>query len=427
MTQQNETPERPQGPRIAPGNKKTKRYSKRVIAAFLVGVACLIALITLQAEFKIGGGSTEGPGKNYQTPQQAGFVDLATSMRRDRRPVQVVQTTPAPRAEEKPQRIVVERPPQPTGPSLPRYYSNRDDAQAANTLRTLRLQALTAKPVAEGFGGAGGAAAADAGSGVAGGAPGGTMQAGSAMPADAAMAALMQQQEASPDPNGQRQKQEFLRGAKGGASMTPQGYSANIPIPRQFVYELKAGTIIPCILQFGINSDLPGSTMALVSENVWDSTGKHVLIPKGTKALGVYNSQVTFGQKRVQVVWNRLVFPNGVTLAVAGSEGIDQAGFSGLGGRVNEHWGEMFKAALLASVFVAGAEVVYSEDTGGFGNDEKKSPRDVAAESLAGSIVDMGAKLMNRASDIQPTITVQPGKRMNIFLTQDYPFPFPYF
>jgi type IV secretion system protein VirB10 len=208
--------------------------------------------------------------------------------------------------------------------------------------------------------------------------------------------------------------------------MTPQGYSASLPLPQQFPHELKAGTLIPGILISGINSDLPGNVLAQVSENVWDTaTGRHVLIPKGTRILGVYDSRVSYGQRRALLVWNRLIFPNGTTLDIAGSPGIDTAGYSGLSGRVNEHWGKMFGAALLASVFVAGSEIVYDRDTQG--NGENKSPRDVAAESVAGSILDMGTKIMNKASDLQPTITIRPGKRMGILVQRDVVFPFPYF
>jgi type IV secretory pathway VirB10-like protein len=85
----------------------------------------------------------------------------------------------------------------------------------------------------------------------------------------------------------------------------------------------------------------------------------------------------------------------------------------------------MLKSALLASVFVAGAEIVYDSDSSG--SSENKSPRDVAAESAAGSILDMGTKVMNKAADIQPTITIRPGKKMGIFVQKDVVFPFPYF
>jgi type IV secretion system protein VirB10 len=227
------------------------------------------------------------------------------------------------------------------------------------------------------------------------------------------------------DPNGQTAKQDFLRAADGAASLTPQGYSESVPFSQQFPYELKAGTLIPGILITGINSDLPGSVIAQVSENVWDTAaGKYVLIPKGTRILGVYDSRVTFGQRRVLLVWNRLIFPNGTTLNIAGSPGVDQAGYSGLSGKVDEHWGTMLKSALFASVFVAGAEILYDRDT--VRDNENKSPRDAAAESAAGAILDMGTKLMNRAVDIQPTITIRPGKKMAIFVQRDVVFPFPY-
>jgi len=86
----------------------------------------------------------------------------------------------------------------------------------------------------------------------------------------------------------------------------------------------------------------------------------------------------------------------------------------------------MLKTALFASVFVAGAEIVYGSDSESMGS-ENRSPRDVAAESVAGSILDMGSRLMDRASAIQPTITIRPGKRMGIFVQQDVVFPYPYF
>jgi type IV secretion system protein VirB10 len=306
--------------------------------------------------------------------------------------------------------------------------SDNDDAQLAQTLRTMKIQALTARPLVENFKveesengeqRRGGSEPANLGQV-------GLISAASRSPSSdpSALAALIQQGQ-TPDPNGQERKQNFLRGADGGGSMTPQGYSENLPVPQQFPYELKAGTLIPGILISGINSDLPGSVLAQVSENVWDTaTGKRVLIPKGTRIIGVYDSQVSFGQRRVLLVWNKLVFPGGTTLNIAGSPGVDQAGYSGLSGRVDEHWGTMFKAALFASVFVAGAEIVYDSDSSG--NSENKSPRDAAAESLAGSILDMGTKVMNRAADIQPTITVRPGKKMGIFVQQDVVFPFPY-
>jgi len=296
-------------------------------------------------------------------------------------------------------------------------------------LRDMRLKALTAKPVVDDFSGARMDGVASTPRSIGNEPMNSGVGPSSGINFDpTALSSLLQEQPGQQDANGQSRKQNFLRGKDGGSALTPQGYSENLPIPRQFPYELKAGTIIPGLMLTGLNSDLPGNVLAQVSENVWDVTGKYVLIPKGTRVIGVYDSQVTFGQSRVLLVWNRLVMPNGTTLDIAGSPGVDQAGYSGLSGRVNEHWVKMFKSALLASVFVAGAEMVYGDDTStsSSSNNEKKSPSDVAAESLAGSILDMGTKMTSKASDIQPTITVKPGKKMGIFVQQDVVFPFPY-
>jgi type IV secretion system protein VirB10 len=385
-----------------------------------------MGLVILQQRFTGAGTSREGESKNYNAPQQAGFAELAMAMKRNRQPAQVVQTPKTEQREKQPQRIVIEnRAPAPKS-APPRYYSNQDDAQAATRRRMLKMQALTSKPVVEDFqpeNGSGGDASTKTAT---------SQESPYALEA-AAIAALTQQRQTGQaqaaqvrDPNGQTQKTDFLRGGSGGGSLTPQGYSGSLPVPQQFSYELKAGTIIPGILLTGINSDLPGNVIAQVSENVWDTaTGRFVLIPKGTRILGVYDSQVSFGQKRILLVWNRLIFPNGTTLNISGSPGIDQAGYSGLSGRVNEHWGKMIGTALLASAFVAGAEIVYDRD--GQGNSENKSPRDVAAESVAGSILDMSTRLMERTAGIQPTITIRPGKKLGIFVQEDVVFPFPYF
>jgi type IV secretion system protein VirB10 len=419
--------EQQNGPTVEQSGKKTKRYGKRVIFAFIAFVAIVLFCIATQADFSKPGYSRGETGRDYRAPQPSGFAELAAGMRRDRK---IPQPEPAqvPAQETKIQKIVIEgeRSPQfrEPFPTAPRFYSDKNDAQAASTLRALKLQALTAKPVVEDFKTESGAEAANSGRSAA--PPNSPEMGGNPAVMDSANLAALLQQGQMPDANGQAQKQDFLRGSNGGGSLTPQGYSENLPVPQQFPYELKAGTLIPGILISGINSDLPGNVIAQVSENVWDTaTGKYVLIPKGTRIIGVYDSQVTFGQRRVLLVWNRLVFPNGTTLDIAGSPGVDQAGYSGLSGKVSEHWGTMLKSALLASVFVAGAEIVYDSDSSG--NSENKSPRDVAAESAAGSIIDMGTKLMNKAADIQPTITIRPGKKMGIYVQRDVVFPFPYF
>src|SRR3546814_3932255 len=90
--------------------------------------------------------------------------------------------------------------------------------------------------------------------------------------------------------------------------------SAELQIPRS-PYQLMAGTVIPAALLTTVNSDLPGQVIASVTEHVYDSvTGRHLLIPQGSRLIGQYDSQVAYGQRRVLLVWTRLIRPAGSSL-----------------------------------------------------------------------------------------------------------------
>jgi type IV secretion system protein VirB10 len=191
--------------------------------------------------------------------------------------------------------------------------------------------------------------------------------------------------------------------------------------------ELKAGTVIPGILLVGINSDLPGTVIGQVSENVYDTaTGRYLLVPQGTRIIGVYDSRITHGQKRVAVVWNRLIYPDGSSLNIAGSVGADIAGYSGIKGRVDNHYGQLLAAALFTSVFTAGVDIASGSDGNtGYGS-ERKSAKDILVETTGTAIANAGARLAERALDIQPTITIRPGSRFNVMVTRDAAFLSPW-
>jgi type IV secretory pathway VirB10-like protein len=92
-------------------------------------------------------------------------------------------------------------------------------------------------------------------------------------------------------------------------------------------FELRAGFVVPATLISGINSDLPGQIMAQVAQNVYDTpTGKHLLIPQGSRLVGSYSSDVAYGQSRVLVAWQRIVFPDGKAMDIGAMPGADSAG-----------------------------------------------------------------------------------------------------
>ena len=258
--------EKTAGVQAARREKKAAGYSKRVIGVFLLCVAALLCGITLQAKFNPGGGGREDPAKNYRIPQASGFAELAAGMRRDRKQT-ASQPVSSDRPEPRTQRIVIEgtmgkeTKETVTRPTLtlPRYRSNKDDAQAASRLRALKMQALAAKPVVDDFQPEKMDNTSTQGNNNA-----NTSTTPQFM--DSSMAAALAQGGQNPDPNGQTGKQNFLRGNSGGGSLTPQGYSANLPVPQQFPYELKAGTIIPGILITGTNTVARGADLIIVPQ-----------------------------------------------------------------------------------------------------------------------------------------------------------------
>jgi type IV secretory pathway VirB10-like protein len=180
-------------------------------------------------------------------------------------------------------------------------------------------------------------------------------------------------------------------------------------------YVVQAGTVIPGALITGIRSDLPGQITAQVSENVYDTpTGKYLLIPQGARLIGQYDSQVAFGQSRVLLVWTRLIMPNGKSIVLERQPGADTSGYSGLEDEVDNHWGALFKAALLSTLLGVGSELGSTTGTGS-NSDVITALRRGSSDSLN----QTGQKVVQRNLDIQPTLTIRPGFPVRVIANRD--------
>jgi len=180
-------------------------------------------------------------------------------------------------------------------------------------------------------------------------------------------------------------------------------------------FVLQAGTIIPAALITGIRSDLPGQITAQVTEAVYDSpTGRAKLIPQGARLVGIYDSQVAFGQSRVLLVWTRLIMPNARSIVLERQQGADAGGYSGLEDEVDNHWGELAKAALLSTVLSVGSEI-------GSGADNGNNSAIVQALRLgaANSLNQTGQQVVRRNLNIQPTLTIRPGFPVRVIVNRD--------
>ena len=180
-------------------------------------------------------------------------------------------------------------------------------------------------------------------------------------------------------------------------------------------FVVQAGTIIPAALITGIRSDLPGQITAQVTENIYDSpTGRARLIPQGARLIGIYDSQVAFGQSRVLLVWTRLIMPNGRSVVLERQAGADAAGYSGLEDEVDNHWGALFKAALLSTLLGVGSELGSTTGTGG-NSDVITALRRGSSDSLN----QTGQKVVQRNLNIQPTLTIRPGFPVRVIVNRD--------
>jgi len=209
--------------------------------------------------------------------------------------------------------------------------------------------------------------------------------------------------------NRQDQKEAFLK-----AGSTETRNSGNLALPAS-PYQVMAGTVIAGALITGIKSDLPGDVIATVTEPVFDTaTGKFLLIPQGSRILGKYNSQVSYGQSRVQVVWNRVILPDTSSLTLDNLVGTDPAGYAGLEDNVDWHWNRIVAGAVLTTLLGVGAELAAPENRQD-GNRIVIAGRDSAQDSIN----QVGQEITRRNMNIQPTLTSRPGLPVRIIVNRD--------
>jgi type IV secretion system protein TrbI len=207
--------------------------------------------------------------------------------------------------------------------------------------------------------------------------------------------------------NMQDRKLAFLNGAIDRRTVSPDRLEN--PASR---FVVQAGAIIPAALITGIRSDLPGQVSAQVTENVYDSpTGQYLLIPQGAKLIGLYDSQISFGQDRVLLVWMRLVMPNGRSIVLERQPGADPQGFAGLEDEVDEHWGRLLAAAALSTLLGVGSELGATNNDGSIVTALRRGSTD--------SLNQTGQQIVRRNLNIQPTLTIRPGFPVRVIVNRD--------
>jgi type IV secretion system protein VirB10 len=386
-------------PRLQLPKKKSRTLKKGpvvAISATLTGMIAVALVLALQPQHK----STEQDGKTGETEAvaQPTIPDVVRQAPDERSPVSIPDTSiTASVPDEVPQLG------RPLPGDLGHAMVHSPNGYRAGTMQSAppdpaeqeRLAAIASSPF---FGGASASITTPASGGIA-----GLQAATSPTPGSAPYGR---------DQNNQARKNDFFESGGGDGKeylSKPMRKSASR-------YEVKAGAIIPAILVTGLNSDLPGNVVAMVKENVYDTaSGEYLLIPQGTRLLGVYDSMVSYGQKRVQVVWTRMIRPDGSSVMLENMPGVDLAGMSGYKDKVDNHFDRLVGGALLSSILSVGATV----SQGTYTNDQNMTTQQRLAASVGQDINYAGQQIIRKNLDIQPTLKIRAGMTVNILVNKD--------
>ena len=192
-------------------------------------------------------------------------------------------------------------------------------------------------------------------------------------------------------------------------------------------YILRTGFVIPALLISAMESELPGTIIAQVSEDVYDTpTGKYLLIPQGSRLVGEYSNVIQYGQARIFVVWERIIYPDGSALDIGAMPGADGEGEAGFRDQVDNHFVRLFGSALLMSAISGG--ITYSQTQGQGYNGAYQAPEagSVLSAALGQQLGAATSALLERNLSIPPTLKIRQGFRFNIVVTKDLTFDRPY-
>lgn len=191
---------------------------------------------------------------------------------------------------------------------------------------------------------------------------------------------------------------------------------------------LQTGTKIPATIVDSVDSDLQGNVRAVVRQDVYDSIrNKYLLIPKGSKIFGTYDSNIIYGQNRLVLIWQRIILPNGTSIDLEGMQGADITGQVGIKGKVNNHTWKLLRSVVMSSfvnLFSSGISVSASKKLGKSTSAKATIGQNVADET-SNNIKNAGDAILERDLNQQPTIKIKAGQRFDIIVDADmelYPY-----
>lgn len=212
------------------------------------------------------------------------------------------------------------------------------------------------------------------------------------------------------DPNLQESKKEFVKN-----SVVDEFVLQRYLQPAISQYEVKAGTIIPLTLETAINSDLPGEITAVVKTDIYDSkTGNILLIPAGSRVIGRYSSDVSFGQERVQAVINRITLPNQKSINIGTMNLVDKLGASGVSDKIDTKLGKVFTSVIMSAILGIGAGAVKEDN-----DDDSDEWKNDAIDGGGTQAINVGNAYANKVLNVQPSLKIRNGYTVGLFVNKD--------
>jgi type IV secretion system protein VirB10 len=191
-------------------------------------------------------------------------------------------------------------------------------------------------------------------------------------------------------------------------------------------YILRTGAVIPGLLLSAMDAELPGTIIAQVSQDVYDTpTGEYLLIPQGSRLVGEYSNAIQYGQARIFVAWQRIIYPDGSALDIGAMPGADEQGQAGFNDQVDNHFVRIFGSAILMSAVTAAVNWSTNHNQAGF-NTNGYSASSALSEAVGQQLGQATAHLLDRNLSIAPTLKIRPGYRFNVLAVKDLTFDHPY-
>lgn len=191
------------------------------------------------------------------------------------------------------------------------------------------------------------------------------------------------------------------------------------------------GRIIQATMESALNTDLPAPIRAIVSRDTYGEAGNVPLIPKGSRLIGTYNTTLTAGQTRVFVVWTRVIRPDGVDIML-NSPLTDAIGMAGVSGQLDSKFQEIFARSLVSSVMNIGLAIGADKINGGGSTTTTTSTTgtqtsgDTVTTATSNALNRLGSttdSFIQRFINVPPTILVDQGTPVNVFVNKDLIFP----